>query len=731
MGYRLLRDRQNGLWVGTIGEGLWRVLPPKEEGQWAVERITLNTGLTSNSVQSVVEDRDGNVWVGTTAGLHRLSRRKLTPVGDVGLAISLDALPTGEMLVGTSSELLAFRRTAGNGLQRRLIAASQWVVTSQHDESGSVWVTTTEGAYRVSGERLQAVPGLEGRPVRFVASSAAAGVWFGSDDALYRIDSGRAVPFDLPRAWRIGRISTLFADSQGGVWVTATDGRAVIVRGDGTHHAFGAADGLKAGSAINRVFEDREHTIWLATDAGLGRFTGTRFEFVGQAQGLPTDRIGAVVDDHDGQLWLNIDVGLLRLDRTEFTKAVATPGYRPRYRVYDASEGLSGAAIVQVKADRSADGTLWFVRGGGLTFVDPRQLDVVGPPRQRVVRIDGALADDRKLPATEVVSIQPGVKTLQISYSALELTSPQRLRFRYRLDGFDLGWTEAGTRRQAFYTNLPPRDYMFRVEAQMDGESWVDAATWRFAIQPMFYQTAWFYGVVAGGLLLAVWGAWHVRLRVVRHEFTMVLAERTRLSREIHDTLLQSLVGLTLQINKVARNVVASPAEAASQLVRMRKQVEAYIRDARTSIWDLRSPLLETRDLPTALQEVGSRAASDHSVQFTSKVVGQQRRVSPKVENHLLRIGQEAITNAVRHANAARIELELHFDETWLSLRVKDDGRGFEVQSVDRRDGHYGLTSMRERAMEIGAQFTVSSAPETGTEVLTTVPLGVQAAAHG
>jgi hypothetical protein len=328
------------------------------------------------------------------------------------------------------------------------------------------------------------------------------------------------------------------------------------------------------------------------------------------------------------------------------------------------------------------------------------------------------------------VSVPRGVKTLQVSYSGLELTSPQRLRFRYRLDGFDLSWTDAGTRREAFYTNLPPREYVFRVEAQADGENWANAATWRFTVQPMFYQTAWFYAAVAGGLLLTMWAVWRVRLRVVRHEFAMVLAERTRLSREIHDTLLQSLVGLTLQINKVARNVVASPPEAASQLIRMRRQVEAYIRDARTSIWDLRSPLLETRDLPTALQEVGSRAASDHAVQFTSQIVGHQRRVSPKVENHLLRIGQEAITNAVRHANAGRIELELRFEEAWLSLRVKDDGRGFEVQGVDRRDGHYGLTSMRERAMEIGAELRVSSTPDVGTEVLAKVPLGAHVGAH-
>ena len=440
--------------------------------------------------------------------------------------------------------------------------------------------------------------------------------------------------------------------------------------------------------------------------------------------GLQGERVGAIVDDDEGNLWLNIDTGLLRLSRVEFSKVLADPGHRPEYRIYDASEGLGGAAIVNVRAARASNGTLWFVRGGGLTVVDPRTLDTSMPSRKRSIRIDGALADDLELPGTGDVSVPAGTRALQIAYSALELTSPQRLRFRYHLDGFDVGWTEAGTRRQAFYTNLPPREYTFRVEAQIDGEASVDSATWRFTLRPMFYQTAWFYGASAGVLLIALWAAWRVRLRVVQHEFAMVLGERTRLSREIHDTLLQSLVGLTLQINKVARNVVASPTEAAQQLVRMRKQVEAYIRDARTSIWDLRSPTLETRDLSTALRELGERVASENAISFSSVVVGQQRRVSPKVENHLLRIGQEAITNAVRHGSPGRIELELRFDDRLLSLRVKDDGCGFVVEQIDRHNGHYGLTSMRERALEIGGEFKVSSGSGAGTEVLALVPIG-------
>jgi signal transduction histidine kinase/ligand-binding sensor domain-containing protein len=723
MGYRVLKDRRGAVWVGTIGEGLWRVVAGPRDEEWAIERITLNTGLTSNSVRSLIEDRDGNIWVGTTAGLHRLSSRRLTPISDIGLAISVDATPGGKMMVGTSSGLVTFSRGAQGQLRRQSIGPGVWTIRTHLDRRGALWVGSADGLFAAVGGRLVPVPGLDGRLVRFIASDASGRVWFGDGGRLFRMEAGRVVPFNIPPTWGISSVVSIFNDHAGRLWLVAPDGLGLL-DADGQFRKFGVEQGLRAGLVVNTIFEDQHQTLWLATDGGLGKFDDPRFVFVGLSNGLPSDRIGAIVDDDDGHLWLNTDMGLVRLGREEFDRGANDPGYQPRYRLYDASDGLSGAAIVNVRAARERNGMLWFVRGGGLTVVDPRMLDVPLHPKVRPVRIDGALADDLQLRGGTDALVPAGTRTLQIAYSALELTSPQRLRFRYRLDGFDIGWNDAGTRRQAFYTNLPPRRYTFRVQAQIDGESQVDSASWDFTIQPMFYQTAWFYGASAAVLLLALWGAWRVRLRLVEHEFAMVLGERTRLSREIHDTLLQSLVGLTLQINKVARNVVASPVDAAQQLIRMRKQVEAHIRDARTSIWDLRSPILETRDLPTALHELGERAASDNAIAFSSSIVGQQRRVSPKVENHLLRIGQEAITNAVRHAGAGRIELELRFEDRLLSLRVKDDGDGFVMDQIERRDGHYGLRSMRERALEIGAEFKVSSASGAGTEVLTLVPIG-------
>ena len=226
MGYRLLHDRRGGVWVGTIGEGLWRVLPAPRPQRWTIERITLTTGLTSNSVRSIVEDRDGNVWVGTTAGLHRLSRRKLTPISDVGLAISLEALPDGDMLVGTSNGLVAFRRGARQSLARRSMAPGVWAVQSHMDGRGVQWVGSTEGAYRLQGSQLIPVDGLQGRLVRFIASDAGGRVWFGAGNAVYRTEAGRAevTPFEIPKEWGVTGVSTMLKDHAGRLWLVATNG---------------------------------------------------------------------------------------------------------------------------------------------------------------------------------------------------------------------------------------------------------------------------------------------------------------------------------------------------------------------------------------------------------------------------------------------------------------------------------------------------------------------------
>jgi signal transduction histidine kinase len=309
---------------------------------------------------------------------------------------------------------------------------------------------------------------------------------------------------------------------------------------------------------------------------------------------------------------------------------------------------------------------------------------------------------------------------VQFDYTALRLTAPRQIRFRYRLDGFDSEWVDAGPRRQAYYTNLAPGDYVFRVQAN-DGATWTaPEAQWSFTVRPAFYQTAWFLGLSASALLLAAWAVAHTRVWLLNRQFAATLAERARLSREIHDTMLQSLVGIALQVQAIARRSGPEPSEQQSQLVALRREVEEYIREARQAIQNLRSPMLEECGLAGAVAEIGRRTVKPPR-RFdvtTDGIAG----VPPAVEGELLRIAQEAITNAARHAAASQITVNLQQDHDSVWLRVVDDGVGFDVDAgLSAGTGHYGLTGMTERAARAGGRLTISSSAK-GTTVEARVP---------
>jgi signal transduction histidine kinase len=356
-----------------------------------------------------------------------------------------------------------------------------------------------------------------------------------------------------------------------------------------------------------------------------------------------------------------------------------------------------------------------------VTIVDPRR---IGAPRAAPpVRIESAAANARPVTTDPEQQLPARTTHLQIAFTSLTLTDPERIRFRYLLEGFDDEWIDAGTSRQATYTNLPPGNYRFRVVASNnDGTSSDPGAVWAFTILPTFYQTRTFYTLCALAAALFVWVAWKVRVARVRRQFALVLAERIRMSRAIHDTLLQGLVGLALQFNDLSRDVESFP-PAKEKLSRIRRQVEEYIREARSAIWDLRSPKLETRDLATALREASERAIAGTDVQFEFAVEGPPRKASSPTEEQILLIGQEAVSNAVRHGKATRIRMMLRYEPDRIGLRVADDGCGFDVDVVRRAGGaHYGLASMSERAEQVRGFFKVVSSPGTGTEIEAVVP---------
>jgi signal transduction histidine kinase len=721
-GYRLMHDRQDVLWVGTFGDGLWRVRSADKDA--AIERAALRTGLSSDSVLSILEDRDSNVWVGTTVGLHRLTKRALTPLEDVGFVLTVQPWRSDAVIAGTTKGLVQLTQSPSGWRPVHFGSAAPEIRTLFRDDRETLWIGAADGLWRLAGDRvIHEDLGSRGEMlVLSISPAAGGGFWLADGQWVYRWTGGTPVPLTLPPDVTFDTITFARADRQRRLWIGS--GKQIGVQEpDGRFHVLGANDGLEKSSdvALYDMFEDGDGVVWLGTSMGLSRFAGGKMNSIGSAQGLPGDRVWSVVQDLTGDLWLSLDRGIVRLSRNDIALAMASPSRRVPYQIYDPKDGLAGSALGQINSARESNGRIWFVRGGGVTEVDPSELmPRTGPP---VIRIEEAIANDRRLDLNQH-SLPAGTRRLEVSFTVFTFTASSRIRFRYRLDGFDTDWVDAGPRRTVFYTNLSPRNYRFRVEAHAEDGSWsTSAADWPFTIQPAIYQTRWFYALVATMIVACIVLVWRFRLALMHRQFSLALAERARLSREIHDTLLQSLVGVALQFDGIANALGPSSVSAREQLTRIRRQVEAYIREARQSIWDLRSPILETHDLGAALRAFAKDLIGDKPVRFTSQVSGTDSIRPPKVDNQLLRIGQEAITNAVRHAEARRIHLEITFGAEMVVLRVEDDGRGIDgIRSHPEDDGHYGLTTMRERAEELGGTLTITSSAGRGTAIEAAIP---------
>jgi signal transduction histidine kinase/ligand-binding sensor domain-containing protein len=731
-GRQMLRDRRGNLWVGTAGQGLWRVRFDEQGRVLFTERATALTGMLSDGVLALLEDREGNIWAGTTDGINRLTPHKVTQITNIGLVAGVEATPDGGIWVGTVDEVMRFSGATTRAPNTRLSLNGSRLRSLHADPNGLVWVGTNHGLARLVDGRLVPVPVRRSqdvpRQIETITSDGHDGVWISDvERGLLRFSGGRLRSVSLPDSLARGRVVATYTDSTGRAWFAFADGQIASSDGDSVQ-VIGPADGVDGG-VYQAIYEDRFHAIWLGGTTGLTRYSGGQFVTLHRGNGFPVSNLTAIVEDETGVLWIGSGIGIVQMDREEFDRAAASPSYQVQYRLYDRSDGLAGLPFVYStnrRAIRARDGRLWFVTGRGLTVLDPRDLrtdDAAGP-----VHIEGAVADDVRFTTDSGIALPARTTRLEIAYTALSFASPLKQNFRYQLEGFDAGWIEAGNRRQAFYTNLPPRKYRFRVmSSNADGEWSGDGAVWEFSIQPTFYQTAWFMVACIAGGVLAVGGAWRLHVGQVRRRFALLIGERARLSREIHDTLLQSLVGVALQFDAMANDPDPSAERQRSRFVRMRKQVEEYIREARQSIWDLRSPKLEGQDLVTALREAGERATSSSGIGFSLTVNGLPRRYPMRAEEQILRIGQEAVVNAVRHAQAEQVAVELDFDDARLTLRVSDDGKGFDPAIVTGNgNGHYGLTSMRERAENAGGRLTVDSAIGRGTRIEATVP----AAAH-
>lgn len=716
-GVQILHDSRGAMWVATRGQGLWRV--PEQMASKAPRVFTTRDGLVNDAVHTVLEDRDGNIWVGTPAGLQRLSPHHVKPVRDLGVVRVLEATPDGSVWVGTSDGL-ARVSSSGRLIDPEVGGLPGAVVLTLHtSRDGALWVATERGVARYAGGRFSTIdfgePGMQ--RVFAIATTKAGDLWM--RDYLFRLyhwRAGRMQPLtEVPDAHR-RNVFSLYDDRDGHVWIGGSRGRLGVRRADGSFAEYNLPIG-----AITKLLQDSDGAMWAGGNEGLTRITSRGAETITRDQGF-AGSVKSIVEDQAGDLWVGVGTGIIRVEKAEFSRAAAVSGSGFHYRFLNVADGLAGMPIAEGTNTgvRTVDGHLWFATSGGATIVNPAQ--VGPPPRMPPVRIESITGDGQRFdPATRTFEPARG-SHLHVRFTALALTDPTRVRFRYRLVDYDHGWVDAGSSREASFLNLAPGRYRFVVEASNGDGIWQGGATSEFGIAPMFYQTTWFSVLCVGLVGLMVAGAWQYRVQQVRRQFAMVLAERIRMSREIHDTLLQGLAGLALEVDDLSHNLEGAKPGARERVLAMRRRVETYLREARLSIFDLRSPDLATKDLPQALREVGQRIIGDRPVQFDVSVKGAPQRCPPRVKEQLLLIGQEAVNNAVRHGRPTRVSLELSCDQERTRLRISDDGLGFDPDELVEATGHYGLRGMRERAQQVRGTVAIQSVPGGGTLVEAVVP---------
>ena len=721
----IVRDRNGNIWAGTWGKGLYR---KNSEGaqQWSSR-----DGLADDFVRQLYEDPDGNLWVGLRGGgLSRWKDPTLVPyglreglLGDYASTTAVD--PRGRLWLATWRGGL-YRFSAGKLLPQPTPVSTLFftVRTLAFDKPGHVWTGNWEGLSEFDGVRYRHFAGPE-TPYHHISE-----ILFDRQQRLWIATSDNGI-FVFPRGQPEGRpeihllpsreIASLVDDGSR-IWIGTPAGAGWVAEDDvNNYHAI-----VKTrGEAFTGLSLDIHKNVWGCTMGGaLWKLNTDGGELLDANRGLPGYPLYLALDDGVGGMWISSPRGILRVQTAALEQAMRGVTKQLDYRLFDREDGMRTIEChrqSQPAGARDADGRLWFPTSRGFVCIDPKMLHQAVVARD--IRIEN-ITEDGESASLDKLHLPAGPHALEIRFTALEFSSPQKLRFRYRMKGLENNWNWDNGSRIARYNRLPPGQYTFQVIAAIGDGAWSPAETLYVEQAPEFYQTRWFEALLALAGLLAAILIFRWQMHLFRQRYFAVIEERNRIAGEWHDTLLAGFSAISLQLEAALLERTQTSERVREILNVTRKMIQHYRAEARRVIWDLRESSSGEMTLEKAIAAVLHQMVKGRDIAPEMAVSGTESAVPKEVEQNLLRVCQESLSNAVRHGTPKHVRVELVYTSANVTVRVEDDGSGFEPEQMEAlKNGHFGLIIMQERMRRFGGALILTSEPGKGTVVEATVPL--------
>jgi len=728
----MLADRQSNLWVGTPSS----LLRVNADGVSALDNPK------RGAVNALFEDQEGNLWAGGPLGIERWRDGSFVTYGkpeglpsDQNGAIYAD----GEgrtwfaPLDGGLYWLSGGRRTS---VER--VGSITDVIYSIAGNKGDLWIGRQQGGLTHlrdhggvwAARAFTQADGLAQNSVFSVYQSRDGTIWAGTlNGGASKYQDGKFTTYSAADGLGSNTVSSILEGSDGTMWFATPNGLRAL--SNNQWHGYGVSEGLPS-DEVNCIVEDTKGVLWIGTAGGLAFLTSGRVETLRAGPESFRHPVFGMAQDKSGRLWIATPDQIIQVDGDKFTRGALGEADVREYVVADGLRSVNG-----VRRDRSVVvdrlGQIWFSTSAGLSVVNPARLTDSSVPS--FVHLEGISADTSVVDLHGAVRLPAATRRITFVYSGGSLGDPARVRFRYKLVGYDPDWSAPTGAREASYTNIGPGSYRFRVSASNNSGGWNEAdAFLDFAVAPTYYQTTWFRLSAVAAVLLLLAAFYRLRLRQVARQFSIRteerVNERTRIARDLHDTMLQSFQAAMLKIGAVSFQLGDLPA-VKKNLDAAIEQARQAITEGRDAVLGLRSSTVVANDLARAISTFGEALLAEqtgpHTPQFRVLVEGASRDLVPVLRDEVFRIAIEALRNAFRHAKASRIEVDIHYDQRQLRLRVQDDGKGIDqgVLSAGERIGHHGLPGMQERAKLAGGKLTLRSKPNSGTEIELTIPASI------